>query len=487
MSIQFGTDGWRAVISDTFTYANLRMVSQAIADAVTSPSWLNLSKLESVENPSRVVVGYDTRFLSDRYAKEVSRILAANGLEVYLSQSAAPTPAISFAVKDFGAIGGVMITASHNAPRYNGVKIKAPYGGGALPEQCKLVEVYMNDNEINMRGPNIMDFDQAKSMDRIVMFNPVIDYCNHIRTLINFDVIAESHDLRVVVDSMYGSGRGIMRNLLQGTGIDVAEIRGEMNPGFGGIHPEPINRNLGALASAIAAGMGNLGLATDGDADRIGAMDERGTFIDPHRILALAIRYLHQKRGLSGALIRTVSTTRMIDVLGRKYGLEVFETPVGFNYISDHMLERDVLIGGEESGGISFKGHIPEGDGIIMGLLITEMVAASGGTLGQLIEDLTNEIGAFYYDRTDIRLKRPVAKSDMIRFLTDNAPAELNGEKVVEVSTKDGVKYILADDSWLLIRPSGTEPVLRVYSEGRSLEMVKELLAYGNSIADKVK
>lgn len=487
MSIQFGTDGWRAVISDTFTYANLRMVSQAIADAVISPSWLNLSKLESVENPSRVVVGYDTRFLSDRYAKEVSRILAANGLEVYLSQSAAPTPAISFAVKNFGAIGGVMITASHNAPRYNGVKIKAPYGGGALPEQCKLVEVYMNDNEINMRGPNIMDFDQAKSMNRIVMFNPVIDYCNHIRTLINFDVIAESHDLRVVVDSMYGSGRGIMRNLLQGTGIDVAEIRGEMNPGFGGIHPEPINRNLGALASAIAAGMGNLGLATDGDADRIGAMDERGTFIDPHKILALAIRYLHKKRGLSGALIRTVSTTRMIDCLGRNYGLEVFETPVGFNYISDYMLERDVLIGGEESGGISFKGHIPEGDGIIMGLLITEMVAASGGTLGQLIEDLTNEIGAFYYDRTDIRLKRPVAKSEMIKFLTDNVPAELNGQKVVEVSTKDGVKYILADDSWLLIRPSGTEPVLRVYSEGRSPEMVKELLGYGNSIADKVK
>ncbi|NMA13048.1 MAG: phosphoglucomutase/phosphomannomutase family protein [Chloroflexi bacterium] len=487
MSIQFGTDGWRAVISDTFTYANLRMVSQAIADAVISPGWLSLSKLESVENPNRVVVGYDTRFLSDRYAKEVSRILAANGLEVYLSQSAAPTPAISFAVKNFGAIGGVMITASHNAPRYNGVKIKAPYGGGALPEQCKLVEMYMNDNEINMRGPNIMDFDQAKSMNRIVMFNPVIDYSNHIRTLINFDVIAESHDLRVIVDSMYGSGHGIMRNLLQGTGIDVAEIRGEMNPGFGGIHPEPINRNLGALASAIAAGMGNLGLATDGDADRIGAMDERGTFIDPHKILALAIRYLHQNRGLSGALIRTVSTTRMVDCLGRNYGLEVFETPVGFNYISDHMLERDVLIGGEESGGISFKGHIPEGDGIIMGLLITEMVAASGGTLGQLIEDLTNEIGAFYYDRTDIRLKRPVAKAEMIKFLTDNAPAELNGEKVVEVSTKDGVKYILADDSWLLIRPSGTEPVLRVYSEGRSLEMVKELLAYGNSIADKVK
>jgi phosphomannomutase len=257
-----------------------------------------------------------------------------------------------------------------------------------------------------------------------------------------------------------------------------------MNPGFGGIHPEPINRNLGALASAIASGLGNLGLATDGDADRTGAMDERGNFVDPHKIMALSIKYLHEKKGLDGALVRTVSTTRMIDRLGKKYGLPVFETPVGFNHISDHMMERDVLIGGEESGGISFKGHIPEGDGIIMGLLITELVAASHATLGELVDELLADVGPAFYDRTDLRLKKPVAKKEMIKYLIDNAPASIGGEKIAEISTLDGVKYIMADDSWLLIRPSGTEPVLAVYAEGRTHQMVKELLGYGNQVAE---
>ncbi len=487
MAINFGTDGWRAVISDTFTYSNLRVVSQAIADAVTSSTWRELSKVDVVPNPDRIVVGYDTRFLSDRYAKEVARILAANGFKVYISQSCAPTPSISYAVKLYGAIAGVMITASHNAPRYNGVKLKAAYGGAALPEQCKLVEVFLNDNEMRSRGPNLMDYDKAREAGLITTFNPLIEYGNHIRGLIDFDLIADSKDLRVVVDSMYGSGRGVIRNFLQGTGVEVNEIRGEMNPGFGGIHPEPIDRNLGALASALGSGLGNLGLATDGDADRVGAMDERGRFVDPHKILALSIKYLHEKRNLSGALIRTVSTTRMIDRLGEKYGLPVFETPVGFNHISDHMMERDVLIGGEESGGISFKGHIPEGDGIIMGLLLTEMVAASHTSLGELVDDLLADVGPAFYDRTDIRLKQPVSKKDMIRHLIDHAPQAIGGEAVREISTLDGVKYIMADDSWLLIRPSGTEPVLRVYAEGRSGEMVKELLGFGNIVAEQVK
>lgn len=487
MAINFGTDGWRAVISDTFTFDNLRIVSQAVADAVQSGTWLKLSKVSKVENPNRIVIGYDTRFLSDRYAKEVARILAANGLEVYLSQSASPTPAISFATRDFGAIAGVMITASHNAPRYNGFKLKAAFGGSALPEQCDLIEVYMNDNETRGRGPNIMDFDKARYLGLIKTFNPIIEYGNHIRKLIDFDAIANAKDVRIVVDSMYGSGRGVIPNLLQGTGREVTEIRGELNPGFGGIHPEPINRFLGSLAGAISSGLGNLGLATDGDADRIGAMDDRGSFVDPHKILALAIRYLHEEKGLSGALVRTVSTTRMIDVLGRKYGLEVFETPVGFNHIADHMMERDVLIGGEESGGISFKGHIPEGDGVIMGLLVTEIVAKSGKTLSELVQSLEDEIGAFCYDRIDLRLARPVAKKDMIDMLIKKAPAEIGGVKVADISTKDGVKYILADDGWLLIRPSGTEPVLRVYAEAHTPEMVKTLLNYGNTIADSVK
>lgn len=487
MAINFGTDGWRAVISDTFTFDNLRIVSQAVADAVQSGTWLKLSKVEKVENPNRIVIGYDTRFLSDRYAREVARILAANGFEVYLSQSAAPTPAISFATRNYGAIAGVMITASHNAPRYNGFKLKAAFGGSALSEQCDLVEVYMNDNETRGRGPNILDYEKARDMGLIKTFNPTIEYGAHLRRLIDFDTIANAKDLRIVVDSMYGSGRGVIPNLLQGTGREVTEIRGELNPGFGGIHPEPIKRYLGSLASAIGAGLGNLGLATDGDADRIGAMDERGNFVDPHKIIALAARYLRQEKGLNGALVRTVSTTRMVDVLGRKYGVDVFETPVGFNHIADHMMEREVLIGGEESGGISFLGHIPEGDGIIMGLLVTEMVAKSGTTLSELVQSLEDEIGAFRYDRIDIRLARPVAKKDMIDMLIRQAPAEIGGVSVAEISTKDGVKYILEDDGWLLIRPSGTEPVLRVYAEGHSDEMVRTLLNYGNTVADRVK
>jgi alpha-D-glucose phosphate-specific phosphoglucomutase len=482
MTIRFGTDGWRAVISDTFTFHNLRLLTQAISDAVGSEKWNNGIVINPPPDLKKMVVGFDTRFLSDRYANDVARVLAANGFTVYLSQADAPTPAISYAVRNMNAIGGIMITASHNAPRYNGVKLKSAYGGSALSEQCRRVEVYLNDNEAQGRGPNQMDFDLARQQGLIQRFNPILAYNDQLRTLINFEIIADAPQ-RLVVDSMYGAGRGIIRSILQGTGCEVQEIRGEMNPGFGGVHPEPIACNLGALAGAICTGMGNFGLATDGDADRIGAMDERGNFVDPHKIMALAFRYLVEKRGWKGAAVRTVSTTRMIDRLAKKYNLPVYETPVGFNHIADYMLSEDVLIGGEESGGISFKGHIPEGDGILMGLLVVEMVASAGVTLHELVEDLLREVGPVSYARKDLRLSHPVATSQITNLLKEHAPAQIGGEKLVEICTTDGVKYILADDSWLLIRPSGTEPVLRVYAEGRDPAMVKELLGFGENIA----
>jgi len=485
MTIHFGTDGWRAVISDTFTFNNLRLVTQAIADAVATDGWLNGAGNGLSPDPRVMVVGFDTRFLSDRYAAEAARVLAANGFTVHLAQADAPTPAISYAVRHLNAIGGIMITASHNAPRYNGVKLKAAFGGSASPEQCRKVEVYLNDNEAQARGPNLMEFEQARQLKLIQRFNPIPAYTEHLRRLIDFDLIAENPQ-RIVVDSMYGSGRGVIRSILQGTGCEVFEIRGEMNPGFGGVHPEPISRYLGALAGAIATGAGSFGLATDGDADRIGAMDERGNFVDPHKIMALALRYLVRKRGWQGSVVRTVSTTRMIDRLARKYELPLHETPVGFNHIADYMLKEEVLIGGEESGGISFKGHIPEGDGILMGLLIVEMVADSGGSLVDLVDDLLAEVGPAFYERRDLRLKHPVAKDKMTARLQNEAPAQIGGEKIIEISTSDGVKYILSDDSWLLIRPSGTEPVLRVYAEGRSMDMVKELLRYGEEVAASV-
>jgi phosphomannomutase len=484
MPIHFGTDGWRAVISDTFTFHNLRLVGQAIADAVGSEHWLNgKTTLENID-PHKMVVGYDTRFLSDRYAVDMARVLAANGYKVLLSQSDAPTPVISFTVRHQGAIGGVMITASHNAPRYNGVKLKAAYGGSALTEQCRRVEVYLNDNEERGRGPNQMDFEQARQAGLISRLNPLPAYYDHLRKLINFDLIAENPQ-RIIVDSMYGSGRGVIKGVLQGTGCEVQEIRAELNPGFGGVHPEPIARYLGALASAISMGMGEMGLVTDGDADRIGAMDGRGNFVDPHKIMALALRYLVEKRGWRGPVIRTVSTTSMIDRLAERYGLPLHETPVGFNHIADYMLQGDVLIGGEESGGISFRGHIPEGDGILMGLLLLEIVATSGKTLYELVEDLLEEVGPAFYQRTDLRLSHPVSKDAMIRGLVEDAPAEIGGEKVASISTIDGVKYLIADGSWLLIRPSGTEPVLRVYAEGRTQQMVHSLLGYGEQVAIK--
>lgn len=482
MPIHFGTDGWRGVISDTFTFHNLRLITQAIADAVASEEWLNGAYSGPKPDSARMVVGFDTRFLSDRYAAEAARVLAANGFKVYLTTADVPTPAVSYSVRHLGAIAGLMITASHNAPRYNGVKLKATYGGSAVREQCRRVEVYLNDNESRGRGPNLMDFDQARASGLIERFNPTPAYYDHVRSLIDFDIIADNPQI-LVVDSMFGSGRGQIKGILQGTGCEVAEIRGEMNPGFGGIHPEPIYANLGALAGAIASGQGQVGLALDGDGDRIGAMDGRGNYVDPHRIMALSLKYLVEQRKLSGKVLKTVSTTQMINRLAKKYGLEVIETPVGFNHIADWMLRDDVLIGGEESGGISFKGHIPEGDGVLMGLLLTEMIAANDVPLEEMIIELLNEVGPAHYQRVDLRLTKPISKDRMVERLADSAPDSIGGVKIDEVSTMDGAKYILADDSWLLIRPSGTEPVLRVYAEARETAMVEALLDYGRSLA----
>ncbi|MBN2555628.1 MAG: phosphoglucomutase/phosphomannomutase family protein [Anaerolineales bacterium] len=484
MPVKFGTDGWRAVISDTFTFHNLRLVTQAIADAVATEEWMQSSGENLRPDPRRMVIGFDTRFLSDRYATEAARVLAANGYTVYLATGDVPTPCISYAVRHMGAIAGLMITASHNPPRYNGVKLKAAYGGSAVQEQCRHVEVYLNDNESRGRGPNLMDYEKAIADGLIVRFNPTPAYYDQLRSLIHFDTIARNPQ-HVVVDAMYGSGRGEIKGILQGTGCEVNEIRNEMNPGFGGIHPEPIGRYLGALASAIGAGLGQIGIALDGDADRVGAMDGRGQFVNPHQIMSLALKYLVEERGFTGKVVKTVSHTLMLNRLAENYGLEIIETPVGFNYIADLMLNDDILIGGEESGGMSFKGHVPEGDGVLMGLLLIEMVAHYGVPLEELVGDLLKEAGPAFYARVDQRLSHPVSKNEMVKRLAQNAPASIGGGSVASVNTTDGVKYIMDDSSWLLIRPSGTEPVLRIYAEAREQSMVDALLEHGKSIANQ--
>ncbi|MBL7063003.1 MAG: phosphoglucomutase/phosphomannomutase family protein [Anaerolineae bacterium] len=473
MTIKFGTDGWRAVISDTFTFANLRLVAQAIADYVLE---------ETGNGQPEVVVGFDTRFLSDRYATEVARVMAGNRIVAHLTRADAPTPAISYSVVHKGATAGVMITASHNAPRYNGVKLKAAFGGAALPEQVDRVEAHLVRNQEMARGPNVMDYQVALDQGLIRRFDPAWAYYEHLSQLVDLDVISDG-ELRVVTDAMYGSGRKCIADMLARTRCRVHEIRGEMNPGFGGIHPEPMAHYLSALGAAMQSYHADLGLATDGDGDRIGAMDAHGNFVDPHHIFALALRYLVEERGWNGAVVKTVSTTRMVDRLAARYNLPLLETPVGFDYIADHMLNSDVLIGGEESGGICIKGHIPEGDGVLMGLLLLEIVSAAGAPLHELVAGLQADVGPAHYARRDMPLRRPVAKADMVARLTEDVPQSLGGQEVVEVETLDGVKYLLSDDSWLLIRPSGTEPVLRVYAEAREPGMVEALLTYGEQVA----
>jgi len=475
MSIKFGTDGWRAVISDTFTFNNLRLVAQAIADYVRNEG--------SNGREPEVVVGFDTRFLSDRYATEVARVMAGNGIVAWLTRADAPTPAISYSVVHKHAAAGIMISASHNPPRYNGVKLKAPYGGAASPQQARRVEHYLEQAEAEARGPNIMDYERALDQGLIRRFDPVWAYYEHLGRLVDLDVIS-SGELRIVADAMYGSGRGCIAEMLSRTRCQVHEIRGEMNPGFGGIHPEPIAQFLNALVAAISVHHADVGLATDGDADRIGAVDAQGGFVDPHQIFALALRYLVEKRGWKGMVVKTVSTTMMVDRLAAQYGLPLEETPVGFNYIADHMLRDDVLIGGEESGGIAIKGHIPEGDGILMGLLLLEIMADAGAPLHELVADLQQVAGPVCYARTDLRLRHPVVKESMVARLANDAPATIGGVLLRQVDTLDGVKYRLQDDSWLLIRPSGTEPVLRVYAEALDDHGVKALLDYGKEIAN---
>jgi alpha-D-glucose phosphate-specific phosphoglucomutase len=473
MTIKFGTDGWRAVISDTFTFANLQLVAQAIADYVLE---------ETETSQPEVVVGFDTRFLSDRYAAEVARVLAGNGIVAWLTRADAPTPAISYNVVHKKAAAGIMITASHNAPRYNGVKLKAAYGGAVSKQQGHMVERLLDRNQEQARGPNMIDYQQALDRGLIRRFDPAWAYYEHLGQLLNVDVIS-SGELRVVADPMYGSGRGCFREFLSRTRTHIREIRGEMNPGFGGIHPEPIARYLTALVAAVQSDQADLGLATDGDADRIGAVDALGNFVDPHHIFAMALRHLVEKRSWAGAVVKTVSTTMMIDRLAAKYNLELHETPVGFNHIADLMLTEDVLIGGEESGGLSIKQHIPEGDGILMGLLLLEIMAEANAPLHELVASLQATVGPACYSRRDLRLRHPVAKHEMVQRLIDSAPAHLNGQTVRQVDTRDGVKYRLADDSWLLIRPSGTEPVLRVYGEAPDQKGVDALIQAGRELA----
>ncbi|MGQ9682337.1 MAG: phosphoglucomutase/phosphomannomutase family protein [Anaerolineae bacterium] len=478
--VKFGTDGWRAVISDEFTFANLRQVAQAVAEVLAEPL--------GGRAPS-VVIGYDTRFLSDRYAAEVANVLAANGARVALSRGDCPTPALSYAVVSRRADAGVMITASHNPPRYNGVKLKGPNGGSALPALINRVEARLQRNREQGVSPKLLawrmeegELPAAEGRGSIERFDALPGYLNHLRTLVDFGIIARARP-RVVVDPMYGAGRGYLATFLREMGCEVREIRGELNPGFGGIHPEPIERNLGTLIDAVISGGYDLGLATDGDADRIGAVDAQGAFVDPHRIMSLALQYLVEVRSLRGSVVKTVSTTQHLDRLCERYGLKLHEVPVGFNHICELIDCEDVLIGGEESGGITMRGHIPEGDGLLMGLLLLEIVGAHGRPLHELVSAQMQDLGPVAYGRDD-RATRPYDKHALVARLLSHVPDSIAGLPVSRVDNSDGVKYRFDPAGWLLIRPSGTEPVLRVYAEAHDADKVRELLQAGAALAE---
>lgn len=467
MRIKFGTDGWRGVIASDFTFDNLSLVAQATMD------YLNREGLGS----KGLVIGYDRRFLSGDFARRVAEIAAGNGIKVRLTEEYSPTPALSWSVRESGAGAGVMITASHNPPEYNGFKIKEAFGGSALPTTTKILEEIISFNGDNGRRVIAVPYSEALSKGLIELFDPREGYFHQISRYVDLDLIAKA-GIMAVVDPMYGAGSGFIPQLLP----SVDEIHNTENPSFGGIAPEPIAQNLKELSALIRSGKYRVGLALDGDADRIGAVDENGDFFSSHCIFTVILRHLIEHKKLTGAVVKTVSTTRMVDLLAEKYGLKLFETPIGFKHICGLMLEQDILMGGEESGGLGVKGHIPERDGILLGLLLLEAIAVSGKGLRQMLEETMDEIGHFHYRRIDRRIE-DAAKEQLIAKLGSQPPAEIDGRPVTATNFSDGFKFIFGNGDWLLIRPSGTEPVLRLYSEAGSLDQVERFLRAAVTIA----
>jgi alpha-D-glucose phosphate-specific phosphoglucomutase len=462
--IHFGTDGWRAVVADDFTYENVRAVAQGVA-----------AYLEGESRP--VVVGHDARFCAEQFAREVARVLAANGLRVILLDGVTPTPAVSWTVVDRKAAGGVVVTASHNPMEFNGLKYKPDFGGSASPEVVAQLE--KNAAKAQSQGVTSMAFEEAETAGLIVLVDPGPSYTEQLGRMVDLERLRGA-GLRVVHEAMYGAGAGLIGRVLAGGSTTVTELHGERNPGFGGMHPEPIDRYMPEAMALMAEGNHDLGIANDGDADRVGIIDETGRYVNQLEVMALFTMYLLEKRGERGDIVRSLTTTGMVDALGERFGVTVHELPVGFKYIGATMRETDALLGGEESGGFAFRGHIPERDGILAGLLVADMIVEYGQPLSRILEHLFELVGPHAYKRHDIRFEREgyeKRKKDIYKQLGKQAPGKLGGKKVVRTRTDDGFKFYLDDGSWGLIRMSGTEPLMRVYSEASTAQRVDELLA----------
>lgn len=455
--IKFGTDGWRAVIADQYTFANLERVSQAYASSM-------LQDFPEAK-PVSVSIGYDNRFLSEQFAARVGQVLSANGLHVELFSQAVPTPLLSFAVIHGKKNGGIMITASHNPPEFNGFKIKADWGGSAFEEATRAVEALVD------RSPVKMDVAPASDPPDKVW----APYKKHVRKLIDIEKIKDA-GLTVVVDSMHGTGSSHIQEFIEGGKTVVKTVRGNRDVLFGGVAPEPVDRNLGALKEAVIAANATVGIATDGDADRLGAVSDSGQTMTMLEVVPILLVHLLKNRGAKGKVVATVTQSVLLRRMARAYNLEFVETPVGFKYIAREMLDSDVLIGAEESGGIGVQGHIPERDGIFNGLLFLEAIAALGKKPSELMSELHKEFGFFAYGRNDLHVS-PSDGKQFLSALKKTPPASICGSAIKDIVTMDGVKFVFADDSWLMFRQSGTEPVLRTYAEATSEEKTAQLLS----------
>ena len=455
--IKFGTDGWRGVIADDFTFANIAKVALATANFY--------KRHKKIKNG--IVIGYDSRFLSQEFAEKVAEVLGNRGIKVILSDKISSTPMVSLLTKKLNAAGGVVITASHNPARYNGFKIKGDFGGPAFPETIEKVEKELKKViKVNVESKKSFAELLEKGIIRKIDFTSV--YIEDIKSKINVDLI-KSSGIKIAYDAMHGAGQGVMDQILP---LKIS-IRGNFNPSFGGSHPEPLPQNTPGLIEAIVKNGCDIGIATDGDADRIGAFDEKGNFVDSHRIFALLLKYFIEEKKMTGEVAKSFSVSQIIDKMCKKYELVLHETPVGFKYLCRLMVERDILIAAEESGGLGVKGHLPERDGTYIGLLLAEIMATRKKKLSELVTELMQEFGWHYFNRNDAHLTEK--EKNRIMAIYKKGPKQIAGFPIQRIETKDGFKLFI-ENGWVLVRASGTEPLIRFYAEADTPEKVETLL-----------
>lgn len=457
-AIKFGTDGWRGIIAEDFTFANARIVAQAIARYVVR-----------AEDPrSGIIVGYDHRYASDYIAAAIAEVISASGTPVWLADKPCPTPAISLLVRERKAAGGIVVTASHNPYSWNGIKYKASYGSSALPSIVAQIESELAE----MLAKNVPPLPPRRYL--IHSIEPRAPYLDAIEKLLDWQRLRNAK-FRFVVDPMHGSAAGLLRELFVRNGVACDEIRGSRDPRFGGVHPEPIEPHIRALREAVLAGKYDAGLASDGDGDRIGAIDRDGTFVNPHQIFSLLVWHLIGTRSLAGDIAKTFSVTKLIDALANKFNRKLHEVPIGFKYICELMLEQNILIGGEESGGIGTSLYLPERDATVSALLLAELMAWHGKSLGELIARLHKEFGEHHYGRIDLDVRRAQKEKAIAHFSSDKLK-QFDGWSVQRRENLDGIKLYLGDIGWVMVRASGTENLLRIYAETAKMETTQEVL-----------